>query len=240
MTWLEYFLRAGINYYPDCSKVEAFIHCKEENKPLQGNIVYGKISLAWNWIFTLAHFEIIHGLSRVVKLLPDKVQTAIEIKKENIPNEDGSFLIKLVMDLANVYLSDLTKLKVDVVADTVTTKIFSYDRALVVFADQPESLENVIVKFLTKLDDFKKSLTENNQNNIFKTAEALLCLADDILICCDVFLDLVHPVWISIKRQADQKLVLRQTKLTEKLKADLGGKLVNKFLELSRQNIENV
>ena len=54
---------------------------------------------------TLKSFEPVHGLSRVVRLIPDKLATAIEINKENLddPKDDGSFLVDLVTKLLKYY-----------------------------------------------------------------------------------------------------------------------------------------
>ncbi len=53
----------------------------------------------------LKSFEAVHGLSRVVRLIPDKLATAIEINKENLddPKDDGSFLVDLVTKLLKYY-----------------------------------------------------------------------------------------------------------------------------------------
>ena len=60
---------------------------------------------AWLWLVNLKSFEPVHGLSRVIRLIPDKLATAILIRKENLSssNEDGLFLIDLVLELTTVY-----------------------------------------------------------------------------------------------------------------------------------------
>ena len=59
----------------------------------------------WKLDLNLESFEVMHGLSRVVLLLPDKIATAIEINKEDLsdPNDDGGFLIQLVINLVKFY-----------------------------------------------------------------------------------------------------------------------------------------
>ena len=59
----------------------------------------------WKLDLNLDSFEVMHGLSRVVLLLPDKIATAIEVNKENFPdpNDDGGFLIQLVRNLVKFY-----------------------------------------------------------------------------------------------------------------------------------------
>jgi hypothetical protein len=45
-----------------------------------------------------------HGLSRIVLLLPDKIATAIAINKEVLPDpDDGTYLIQLVVNLLKFY-----------------------------------------------------------------------------------------------------------------------------------------
>jgi len=59
----------------------------------------------WIWVVTLKSFEPVHGLFRVVRLIPDKLATVIEINKENLddPKDDGSFLVDLVTKLLKYY-----------------------------------------------------------------------------------------------------------------------------------------
>ncbi len=48
-------------------------------------------------------------MSRIVKLIPDKLATAIAINKENLkdPKDDGSFLIDLLLKLLEFYQAQL-------------------------------------------------------------------------------------------------------------------------------------
>jgi len=63
------------------------------------------LNIFWIWVVDLKSFEPVHGLSRVVRLIPDKLATAIEINKENLddPKDDGSFLVDLVTKLLKYY-----------------------------------------------------------------------------------------------------------------------------------------
>lgn len=57
------------------------------------------------WILNLISFEVVHGMSRVLMLLPDKLATALAINKENLPDpDDGGFLIDLVLQLLEHYI----------------------------------------------------------------------------------------------------------------------------------------
>ena len=56
------------------------------------------------WSLTDKHYECVHGLFHVLQLLPDKLATALSIRESNLPNpeDDGRFLIQLVLNLLEV------------------------------------------------------------------------------------------------------------------------------------------
>ena len=56
-----------------------------ENKISIANLSCNFLSYNWNWGLTLKSFEPIHGMSRIVKMTPDKLATAIAISIENLP-----------------------------------------------------------------------------------------------------------------------------------------------------------
>jgi len=58
----------------------------------------------WKLSLNLESYEVMHGFSRIVLLLPDKIATAIAINKEDLPDpDDGGFLIQLVVNLVKFY-----------------------------------------------------------------------------------------------------------------------------------------
>jgi len=58
----------------------------------------------WKLSLNLESFEVMHGLSRIALLLPDKIATAIAINKEVLPDpDDGTYLIQLVVNLLKFY-----------------------------------------------------------------------------------------------------------------------------------------
>ena len=64
----------------------------------------------WKLRLNLKSFEVMHGLSRVAMLVPDKLATAIAINKENLPDpDDGGFLVQLVEDLVVFYKDKLSR-----------------------------------------------------------------------------------------------------------------------------------
>ena len=59
----------------------------------------------WRWRVRLDAFEPLHGMSRVVRLVPDKIATALAILKEGPERyvNDAVYLIELVCNLAGLY-----------------------------------------------------------------------------------------------------------------------------------------
>lgn len=56
------------------------------------------------WRLTNKHYECVHGLFRVLLMLPDKLATALRIRELELPDpeDDGQFLIRLVLNLLEV------------------------------------------------------------------------------------------------------------------------------------------
>jgi hypothetical protein len=62
-------------------------------------------SIVWKKL-KLSSFELIHRVTRIILLLPDKFATALAICKEQIPGETGEFLIDLVLKLLEDTLTE--------------------------------------------------------------------------------------------------------------------------------------
>ena len=54
--------------------------------------------LMWSGI-TVNHFDIVHRITRILMLIPDKLATACAIARENLPDDSGVFLLNLVANL---------------------------------------------------------------------------------------------------------------------------------------------
>jgi len=87
----------------------------------------------WKLSLNLESFEVMHGLSRIVLLLPDKIATAIAINKEVLPDpDDGTYLIQLVVNLLKFYQDQQSR----------------WDRRL-----QPGDNDDIIVSRLEELEN---------------------------------------------------------------------------------------
>jgi len=189
------------------------------------------------WCLDLTFFEPLHGLSRLLRLIPDKLATALQIKRVARSNdgEDTDFLFNLLIDLFDRYINITTK----------KYKIFQYsepespdvDRHMIVLSYQTSDYyisdlipitynedtefpdEAIQVKnFLTLQIDLKDQLIELKEvlktetSGIYKSkSRRLLQHCDNILRQLHIFLNFTHPVMVDINRNRtiDNDSILR-------------------------------
>jgi hypothetical protein len=143
-------------------------------------------------------------------LIPDKLKVAIEINQEKLedPKDDGSFFIDLILDLVKFY-SDQIKNNLDP------------------FSNQKESqskknLIDTLDSLSSQLTSFKTKLQKRNLTKLKTAALAILKLADDLQIFCQIYLDFVHPVLIMKESDNSEKIEELKEKLETKLKEKRG------------------
>ena len=158
----------------------------------------------WRIKVTLKSFEVMHGLSTVMLLVPDKMATAIMIHKECLPDpDDGSFLIDLVQNLLAFYKQRHFRQNFPNVNDCEATFVdiqgsrnddFNQDRLSC-------ELFDVLMEFEAKLDAFKNNLRHRNDEEIIiESAHAILRFAEDLLDISSVYMNFVHPMILNISR----------------------------------------
>lgn len=116
-------------------------------------------------------FEVIHGLSRMLRLTEEKMDTAIEIYKEELPElkDDGSFLINLVLKLMVHYIG-LAKEDVGVILHDYKKILEGFKAKLNLRGvGRPVSIEDLL----------------DEKRNVMK-------FCNDIYSFCCIYLDLFH------------------------------------------------
>jgi len=144
----------------------------------------------------LQSFESIHGVSRIVKLIPDKLATALAINKEHLsdPKDDGSFLVNLVLKLTNFYLEQIDN-------TWKNRKISDTDESLLEKTDKLTKEYNfcdILKQLFVELNSFNDQLQIRNEGEIKEQALRVLRFADIIQIFSQVYLDIVHPTLIQV------------------------------------------
>jgi hypothetical protein len=65
----------------------------------------GREIFLWTGL-TVNHFDIVHRITRILKLIPDKFATGCAIAAENLPGDSGDFLLNLVAKLYDEALTE--------------------------------------------------------------------------------------------------------------------------------------
>lgn len=196
----------------------------------------------FSWTVGVKEFEIIHGLSRVVRLLPDKLVTAKCIAAEPV-TDDGTFLVNLVLDLLKVYLdqserlvsSSSTAAAENLCSQEVYQEIPFESRTSV---DLQMSLNGTLECLRESLNSLLRSLADHNLEQFANDAKALVGLGDEILAACHAYLDFAHPLIVQSYRHnslQDSEIDQRRIALITKLE-NLKNKLSNEFEQYSAEN----
>ena len=206
-------------------KLTCFIVKDESSGKYKGCIC----SKEWAWITALKSFEAIHGVYRIVKLIPGKLFTAIAIYIENLPDpkDNGSFLVDLVLNLITFYRQKIPKHGLDQVE-----KFFEDKNESQVWKQLFDNLETLS----TKLETFKAILrvVPRDLDKVRNQAYKILHVADNLLIFCRVYLDFIHPILVQIERSGpgittDAKINELRLKIEDELSANESQQLTSEF-----------
>ena len=195
----------------------------------------------WKQNLNLKSFEIMHGLTRVVRLMPDKLATAMTINKENLPDpDDGGFLVGLVVDLVTFYRDKMAlQVQQEENAENTTSRVINFgaenQQILSVDGESIGVLE-ILNGLLCKMSLFQINLSERNEEGITFYAHQVLQMADDILEFATAYLDFIHPLYLDIERNG----IFDEFKI-EELRSNLSEKLVGnrKKIQLEFDSLVN-
>ena len=212
------------------------------NRMVRATIFYPKRN--WRWELRLRNYEVVHGLSRIVRLLPLKLNLAKSIRDQNYAEEDGTSMIKTVEDLTkrylDVHLNTMANLDL-----SAPDGLRSFEITLGPEADNMEAAENdldlVMSNYRQRVTSIQEHLRRDPVDAFVHDALDLVELSDDILMMCHVFLDLIHPVWIELSRKigpmSDQRLQQRKEEGESSL-INVDKKLMTEYLGFRSNNPE--
>lgn len=198
------------------------------------------------WKISEAQFEEIHGLSRVVRLLADKIVTTFVIFKElpESPAYDKNFLIDLVLELLRHY-ERLSSSRNAALLDNIQNEEHSFEVKigngwLGRFPEAP-SVTGTITQLKTSLLLLQHNIEIYLEANYWRIAEEIMKSADQIREICDTYLDVVHPALISSRRPVNPgELTIddRMHRLEEKLEEKRDHLLLSFRHERIMQRVE--
>lgn len=172
-------------------------------------------SVPLRWTVTLKWFEVIHGLSRVVKLVADKLVTARLIYMENLPNDDGRFYVNLVTNLLKFYI-DQAKVTLTTEPEEISKLregfskqwnplVLHLGESFEVFEGDSLNFVESVELLQGKLDIYSELLRDRaGEEALLEMEPKILDLCVDLLACCHTFMDYVHPNWIEAQRSGSK------------------------------------
>jgi len=173
-----------------------------QNFPLQCQIVYQNEKQNWTWNLDLRHYDVVQDLYRLFLTVPDRIATAISILKEQ-ELENGAFHIVQLKKSLRDYRQKFQNINVSPPSDDLTDRIlFSYINGQQdeTSAHQNRELKEILNDYLAKLETFEEFLRSKNLALVEKFGKDIVLQSENLTICCQVFIDLVYPVWRSIFR----------------------------------------
>jgi len=190
------------------------IHVKFHYKEDPLSIHYTSITsdkLLWTWHTTLKDFEVIHGLSRLIRLIPDKLITAEEISRTSHHSDDiqSNFLINLVIDLLKYYMEchednhkepHPGKDHCTTVHTFMTENSTLYEESENVSELQHTDITITMQTLLVCLSSLSQTLVNRDYDLYKQQYTALSKLLDLLQTYLTIYLDFIHPSWIALQR----------------------------------------
>lgn len=161
-----------------------------------------------DWTVSERHFEEIHGLSRVVLLIPDKLVTTFAVIQDlhlQRSDKDGLFCIDLVLELCQKYIDIAATRPVEqlLLPDTDGHVDYVFSRGAGVAAagsEQSLGFSSTLLVVRGALQTLRSLANPDSETDFFAAADRLVKFCDEIREACLVYLDFAHPVLIRSRR----------------------------------------
>lgn len=187
-------------------------------------------TLLIDWVISEKHFEEIHGLSRVVEHIPDKLAITFGVVNsvpETTPPERG-FFVDLVSRLCTRYLTitanrpSVSPLFVE--ENRCRTVLFDFevdDRLREVlgvgYVGRGFSFYDTLHLLRSRLNVLVRLARDKREADFNAEGERVVKFADSVRALCSVYLQFVHPVLIASRRFAGQEARLDEILMQRQL-----------------------
>lgn len=183
-----------------------------------------------DWVISEKHFEEIHGLSRVVLLIPDKLAVTLDVVKsvvETTPAERGYFL-NLVSRLCTRYLTitanrpSFHPLFLEENRGRIVLFDFEVDDGLrevfrVGYVRRGFSFYDTLHLLRSRLNVLVRLARDKRVAEFNAESELVVKFADSVRALCSVYLQFVHPVLIASRCFAGQEARLHEIVMQRQL-----------------------
>lgn len=164
----------------------------------------------WKWELHLKDFEVVHGLSRIVRLIPDKAYTARSINNDRRVDDDGSFLIELVEKLArnfsilhNERMASAEALDAPEDLQRFKVEYGPHEEGSIDTTECDVNLAMALEEYNRSIFNMKNCLILDQRDDYDRITAETLKMSDDLLLASQIFLDLIHPIWVMINRSGE-------------------------------------
>ncbi len=213
-------------------------------------VVINETEAFWRIDTDLTSFEVMHGLSRIALLVPDKLAVAIAINRENHndPSQNGAFLSSLITELILNFRTRIVK-QTEKFAEQATDNTITIIEQLETESRNETSLDEltnfsnllqVTDLILSQLTLFREQLDQRDHQQLELTALKITGAANQLLDVSNIYLDFVHPICLSILRYKvinSEKINQLRLKINSKL-ADNLNQLHYQFLNFNQFKAE--
>lgn len=168
---------------------------------------YGRAVIAtqkFEWTVSERHFEEIHGLSRVVRLVPDKLATTFAVLRDLLPyrDEKEDFLINLVVKLCKTYEElSAARQSEDPLEVANCEFVFGEDGGVGNVDRESIDLSASVTLLKDSLLVLRTFIDPDREADYFEEAYRVVGLADMLREVCMIYLDFVYPVLITSRRR---------------------------------------
>jgi hypothetical protein len=183
----------------------------------------------WLWTVSTSNFEEIHGMSRVLALMPEKLETSRELFEEEVVSDPG-FPIRLLCGLAHQFASvALGKIAEDqLIRDCSQQEGWKYNIRSTDFqwdAGHPYpldsgSLNDVFLQVIELLTECESLCNAHRADAFREKAKEALELGKATAEACAVYLKVIHPALINLNKNNQLDWNVMETAET-RLKAEV-------------------
>jgi len=195
------------------------------------------------WRVGLSSFEVVHGLSRVVGLIPEKVVINRRVfEGYQGPDPDSGWLVQLVADLLHRYRV------IQQQAPAIPERRGAFSRLVnigngelgegnEVNVDDGLDLSGTLDALFNDLTDVKQLTEVNSVQLYWDAAQAVVEFSDKIREACLIYLDLIHPFLVWSRRVIlEEGYLISKAASVERLLVERRNALYTRFV--NHRNIE--
>jgi hypothetical protein len=164
----------------------------------------------WNWTLSDQSYELVHLLSRVVRLLSGRLDTARRTRSKR-RGYDGALWLDLPVNLCGQILELAEEQQREEESSLLDRRrdAESYEPPAEFFVGSLEpgspkgafSFGQTVATLLSGLQAFRELLKQwAGEDQLLAAHRQLTDLSLDLLICCETYFGFVHPYWIRTRR----------------------------------------